>query len=169
MKGLFYGKLLLSAILIFALGGISSLHADSGRAPISGTPLLREQKRLLLRDYGPAAGAQAELGGRTMRADIVGLRDPAVLSDHGDLQGYDSIELGVFLIYLRRRCGIQQGSRTVFFFNPGRHPHPVHQYDSSHGNHLFRKSPFRKFYHLADGYQGQRGGYLRLRVFRFQK
>jgi hypothetical protein len=90
MKGLFYGKLLLSAILIFALGGISSLHADSGRAPISGTPLLREQKRLLLRDYGPAAGAQAELGGRTMRADIVGQQVSFWAFDFGTQQFYQT-------------------------------------------------------------------------------
>jgi hypothetical protein len=47
--------------------------AQSRRYPISGTPLLREQKLLLLRNYGAAAGIKAEREqGRTIRADTLG-------------------------------------------------------------------------------------------------
>jgi hypothetical protein len=91
MKGLFYGKLLLSSIVILALGGITSLHAGSGKAPISGTPLLREQKRLLLRDYGPPAKALAELDAKaTIRADILGQSVDFWAFDFGTQQFYQT-------------------------------------------------------------------------------
>jgi hypothetical protein len=92
MKRLFWGKLLLSAILLLALGGLNSLHAGSGRAPISGTPLLREHKRLLLRDYGPPARTRAELlgAGETIRADMVGQQVSFWAFDFGTQQFYQT-------------------------------------------------------------------------------
>ena len=44
----------------------SSVLADSGPHPISGTPFLREQRLQLLREYGPEARIKAE---RTVLAD----------------------------------------------------------------------------------------------------
>ena len=73
MKKIFSINLALAAIFILTLGWADVICAASDRAPISGTPLLREQKRLLLRDYGPAARIQAERAGTsTIRADVVG-------------------------------------------------------------------------------------------------
>lgn len=60
---------LLLLFLGLSLGIIDILYAASGRAPISGTPLLRKQKLQLLRDYGPADRLRAE---RTIRADTEG-------------------------------------------------------------------------------------------------
>jgi hypothetical protein len=52
MKKSFTILLLLLIILGFPLGWTDSLSAAPERAPISGTPMLREQKLKLLRDYG---------------------------------------------------------------------------------------------------------------------
>ena len=72
MKKFLYAILLLTVILVFSPGWVEALYADAGKAPISGTPMLREQKMLLLRDYGlgapikPEKGILADLEGATV-------------------------------------------------------------------------------------------------------
>ncbi len=58
MKKSFSILLVLSVILGFSLGWTDALSAASEKAPISGTPMLREQKLMLLRDYGTSAPDQ---------------------------------------------------------------------------------------------------------------
>jgi hypothetical protein len=69
MKKSFSILLLLSIIFGFSLGWIDSLSAASGKASISGTPMLREQKLMLLRDYGTSLRIKTEKG---ILADTVG-------------------------------------------------------------------------------------------------
>jgi hypothetical protein len=69
MKKSFSILLLLSIIFGFSLGWIDSLSAASGKTSISGTPMLREQKLMLLRDYGTSARIKTEKG---ILADTVG-------------------------------------------------------------------------------------------------
>jgi len=52
MKKFLYAALALIVILVFSLRWVDTLYAESEKAPISGTPMLREQKLLLLRNYG---------------------------------------------------------------------------------------------------------------------
>ncbi|NWF56704.1 MAG: hypothetical protein HXY45_18125 [Syntrophaceae bacterium] len=67
-KDCFLG-LVLSVLWFFALGSPEPLAAAFGKAPISGTPLLREQRLMLLRDYGLERRIKAERG---ILADTVG-------------------------------------------------------------------------------------------------
>ena len=60
MKKYYSIGLVLAAILFLTSGWVEPLSAASERAPISGTPMLREQKLLLLRDYGLAARIKPE-------------------------------------------------------------------------------------------------------------
>ena len=91
MKKIFSLTLTLSVLLVLNLGWMDSLFAASDRAPISGTPLLREQKRLLLRDYGPAARIQAERAATsTIRADVVGQQVQFWAHDFGTGQYYQT-------------------------------------------------------------------------------
>jgi hypothetical protein len=69
MKKSFSILLVLSVILGFSLGWIDAPSAASERAPISGTPMLREQRLRLLRDYGTSLRIKTEKG---IRADTVG-------------------------------------------------------------------------------------------------
>jgi hypothetical protein len=62
--------LVLSAILFLTSGWVEPLSAASEKTPISGTPLLREQKLLLLRDYGLGARIKPEKD--RLLADTVG-------------------------------------------------------------------------------------------------
>ncbi|KPK88720.1 MAG: hypothetical protein AMJ94_14340 [Deltaproteobacteria bacterium SM23_61] len=62
MKKPFSILLLLLVILGFSPGWTGTLSAASGKAPISGTPMLREQKLMLLRDYGTSARIKTEKG-----------------------------------------------------------------------------------------------------------
>jgi len=62
MKKPFSTLLLLSIILGFSLGWTEPLSAASEKAPISGTPMLREQKLRLLRDYGTSSRIKTEKG-----------------------------------------------------------------------------------------------------------
>jgi len=61
--------LILSAILVFTSGWVESLSAASEKAPISGTPILREKKLRFLRDYGVGTRIKPEKG---VFADLVG-------------------------------------------------------------------------------------------------
>lgn len=69
MKKSFSILLVLSIILGFSLGWTDTLSAASGKAPISGTPMLRAQKLMLLRDYGTSLRIKTEKG---ILADTVG-------------------------------------------------------------------------------------------------
>ena len=69
MKRFSWGIRVLSVIFALSLCWVNTLQAESGRAPISGTPFLRGQRLQLLRDYGPADRIKTE---RTVMADIVG-------------------------------------------------------------------------------------------------
>jgi hypothetical protein len=69
MKKSFSILLVLSVILGFSLGWIDAPSAASERAPISGTPMLHEQRLRLLRDYGTSLRIKTEKG---IRADTVG-------------------------------------------------------------------------------------------------
>ena len=69
MKKYYSLGLVLSAILLLTSGWVEPLSAASEKAPISGTPMLREQKLLFLRDYGLAARIKPE---RAILADLVG-------------------------------------------------------------------------------------------------
>jgi hypothetical protein len=69
MKKFLCAALVLTVILIFPLGWVDDLYAESEKAPISGTPMLREQKLLLLRDYGLGARIKTEKG---ILADLFG-------------------------------------------------------------------------------------------------
>ncbi|HXZ35753.1 MAG TPA: CFI-box-CTERM domain-containing protein [Thermodesulfobacteriota bacterium] len=69
MKRYFPIGLVLSAILFFASGWVGPLSAASEKAPISGTPMLREQNLRFLRDYGFSARIKPEKG---ILADTVG-------------------------------------------------------------------------------------------------
>ncbi len=62
MKKPFSILLLLSILLGFSQGWTETLSAASEKAPISGTPMLREQKLMLLRDYGAFARIKTEKG-----------------------------------------------------------------------------------------------------------
>lgn len=80
-----------SSFFVLSLGWFNFLYADSGRAPISGTPMLREQRLQLLRDYGPANKIQAELGpAGTIRADIIGQQVQFWALDFGTNQYYQT-------------------------------------------------------------------------------
>ncbi len=71
MKKFVYGSLVVVCALLF--GWVGHLHAGPGKAPLSGTPMLREQKLQILRDYGVSARIKAQReGGRTVRADTAG-------------------------------------------------------------------------------------------------
>jgi len=61
--------LVLSAILFITFGWAGYLSAASEKAPISGTPMLRGQKLLLLRDYGTADRIKSE---KAILGDLVG-------------------------------------------------------------------------------------------------
>ncbi len=61
--------LVLSALWFFAFGWTDPLAAASGKAPVSGSPMLRDQKLALLRDYGLERRIKAEKG---ILADAVG-------------------------------------------------------------------------------------------------
>jgi hypothetical protein len=69
MKKSFSILLVLSVLFGFSLGWIDCLSAASEKAPISGTPMLREQKLMLLRDYGTSVRIKTEKG---ILADTVG-------------------------------------------------------------------------------------------------
>jgi hypothetical protein len=69
MKKYFPIGLVLSAILFFTSGWVVPLSAASEKAPISGTPMLREQNLRFLRDYGLSARIQPE---KSILADTVG-------------------------------------------------------------------------------------------------
>jgi hypothetical protein len=69
MKKSFSILLVLSVILGFSLGWTDTLSAASEKAPISGTPMLRAQKLMLLRDYGTSLRIKTEKG---ILADTVG-------------------------------------------------------------------------------------------------
>jgi hypothetical protein len=69
MKKFFFIALVLSVILGFSLGWTDALSAASEKAPISGTPMLRAQKLMFLRDYGTSARIKAE---KTIHGDLVG-------------------------------------------------------------------------------------------------
>jgi len=69
MKKFSFIALGLLVILGFSLGWTDALSAASGKAPISGTPMLREQKLMLLRDYGTSVRIKTEKG---ILADTVG-------------------------------------------------------------------------------------------------
>jgi hypothetical protein len=69
MKKSFSILLVLSVILGFSLGWTDALSAASEKAPISGTPMLREQKLKLLRDYGTSLRIKAE---KSILADTIG-------------------------------------------------------------------------------------------------
>ncbi len=69
MKKYFPMGLVLSAILFCASGWVGPLSAASEKAPISGTPILREQNLRFLRDYGLSARIKPEKG---ILADTVG-------------------------------------------------------------------------------------------------
>jgi hypothetical protein len=62
MKKSFSILLVLSVIFGFSLGWTNTLSAASEKAPISGTPMLREQKLMLLRDYGTSVRIKTEKG-----------------------------------------------------------------------------------------------------------
>jgi hypothetical protein len=62
MKKSFSVLLALSVLFGFSLGWIESLSAAPEKAPISGTPMLREQKLKLLRDYGTSLRIKTEKG-----------------------------------------------------------------------------------------------------------
>lgn len=69
MKKFFHASIFLTVLLVFPLAWVDDLYADSEKAPISGTPMLREQKLLFLRDYGTSARIKPEKG---VLADFVG-------------------------------------------------------------------------------------------------
>jgi hypothetical protein len=71
MKKFFCRSLVM--ICALSLGWVSHVQANPGRSAISGTPMLREQKMQILRDYGVSARikAQREVA-KTVRADTVG-------------------------------------------------------------------------------------------------
>ena len=91
MKRIFSFVVILSALFSLDLGWADSLFAASGRAPVSGTPLLRKQKLMLLRDYGPAARIQAERAAPSaIRADVVGQQVQFWAYDFGTGQYYQT-------------------------------------------------------------------------------
>jgi hypothetical protein len=69
MKKFSFIALGLLVILGFSLGWTDALSAASGKAPISGTPMLRAQKLMLLRDYGTSLRIKTDKG---ILADTVG-------------------------------------------------------------------------------------------------
>lgn len=69
MKKYFPLGLILSAVLFFTSGWVAPLCAAPEKAPISGTPMLREQKLRFLRDYGIGTRIKPEKGVLT---DLVG-------------------------------------------------------------------------------------------------
>ena len=89
MKKFFSLTAVLPALLILTLGWAEVANA-SGRAPVSGTPQLRKQKLMLLRDYGPAARIQAERTPSTIRADTVGQQVQFWAYDFGTSQYYQT-------------------------------------------------------------------------------
>ena len=79
--------LVLSIILGFSLGWIDALSAASERAPISGTPMLHEQRLRLLRDYGTSLRIKTEKG---IRADTIGQNINFYAYDFGAMTYYQN-------------------------------------------------------------------------------
>ena len=91
MKKIFSSTLMISAVMILTLAWADMGFAATDRVPVSGTPLLREQKRLLLRDYGPPSRALAERAGTfAIRADAVGQTQSFWAYDFGTGEFYQT-------------------------------------------------------------------------------
>ncbi len=69
MKKFLWATLVLTVILSCFIGWVEPLSAAPEKAPVSGTPMLREQKLLFLRDYGTSVRLKPEKG---ILADWVG-------------------------------------------------------------------------------------------------
>jgi hypothetical protein len=85
MKKYFPFGLALSAVLFFSAGWVEPLSAASEKAPISGTPMLREQKLRFIRDYGFGARIKPE---KEVLADLVGDTHLFWAFDFGSLTYY---------------------------------------------------------------------------------
>ena len=73
MKNKFFLSIIISFAVLAFCGSWQDVDAGGEPAPISGTPLLREQKLQLLRDYGPPSPIKAELDRLgSIRMDVVG-------------------------------------------------------------------------------------------------
>jgi len=73
MKKKFFFVSIISVVLLAFCGSGQDVNAGGEPAPISGTPLLREQRMQLLRDYGATSQIKPELDKlESIRMDVVG-------------------------------------------------------------------------------------------------